>query len=221
VAVTVARSKLPRTPAPRASIDIDTKVLAMIASSVRRWRHMNPGVSSPSIVAIDSGSAIAGWCYIDENGDSCSGQGSPREVEGAVINATFGRPSPALFAREGPYTTTMATMQSANAGGPVGLYRLGVAAGFITRGIFDVIRNAAMWEPMPTQWRSVHGLNRKRTEGRTAKENTNAAVIEWVRAKTGRVFRTSTGRDAVDEAMAAGLAFAALSVARAAERTEL
>jgi hypothetical protein len=207
--------------APRTTFEIDTNTARFIAAKVRAWRASARPLAAPPVVAIDGGSASAGWCFIDEEGWSMSGQGTPLDVEAAVLNATAKRPTPVLFVREGPYTVSTKQMADANAGGPVGLYRLCVAAGFITRGIFPVVRHAAMWEPMPTSWRAVFGLNRTKNALQSARDATADACVKWARAKTGRVIEQNNGKPAVDEAMAVCMAYTGQAIALAVERSEL
>lgn len=208
-------------------ITIDSDVLAELGRAVRRWRHENPDGETPSIFAHDpghGGSRPTGWWLIQSDGSQLGGEGEKDDViaEAGAALEIAGRP--AIYVRENAYTLSRRTMVDEEGGergiSPVVLYKMGCNAGYVTGGLGRRLRGAGFWEPMPSSWRAVLGLNRRKGgDFDTDRDATADAVWLWARVTSGLPLLTPHGRRRVDMAMACGMAHAALSLAREAERS--
>jgi len=205
-------------------VTIDKGFWDQLTSSLRRWRFEHE-IGSPSILAIDSGSHITGWCHFDEDGTINAGEGSPRVVIRDLVSFLSVVGAPFLFVREGPYTLSIAQLTKPQDPRkprramitPLSIYRLGVAAGYVTGGIDSCLGSPVFWEPAPMSWRSIVGLNRQSTEESTARDETAAAILEYARRKTGLALTTEGEREKVDEANAIAMCFAGAHLMRHAE----
>jgi hypothetical protein len=202
------------------NMKIDRTTIEELGRAVRRWRHLGGG-EVPSVFAHDpghGGGRPTGWCLIDSDGTTMSGEGEHSQVieEAGAALTIVGKP--ALYAREGIYNFNRDDDDEGASVPPITIYRMGVNAGIITGALWTHLDGAIFYEPPPTTWRSALGLNRKGSDNMTAREATAEAVWLWARATTGLPLVTPNGRRRVDQAMAIGIAHATLHVAQEAER---
>lgn len=206
------------------AVTVDKLFWDELVVELKRWRFAHD-VGSPAVLAIDSGSVITGWCHIDTDGTINAGEGKPRNVIRDLRQFLGVVGSPFLFIREGCFTVSIAQMMKPQDPRkprramitPLSIYRLGVAAGFVTGGIDSELGRPVFWEPPPMSWRSVVGLNRQATDDSTAREETAAAVLEYARRKTGLSLATEGDREKIDEANAIAMCFAGAHLIRHAE----
>lgn len=176
-----------------------------------------PGVPRPAmfpVVAIDPGKRSMGWAVIDVDRKLHSGEGVPSDVVrdlDALLSLTG---PPLVFTSEAPYSVSAAQILKAQhrSGGVGAVYALGRATGYVEGGIRRHTLRAARWEPKPSTWRAVLGLNRRGDGDMTSRDATAEAVVLWARATTRMALRRNNGEPCVDEAMAIAMAYATLSV---------
>lgn len=174
----------------------------------------------PMILAHDPGSGSTGLALLV--GDRCvfSTQGSPDEVAQAwhTVAALGSRID--VFAREAPYIRVRERNGELDGAREVSqaraLYTMGFAAGWVSCALRREIRGAVLWTPLPSTWRAVLGLNRKKSAGRSARDETNEAVWLWAKATTRLPLVGDRGGRCYDEANAIALGYAALAVLKSA-----
>ena len=175
-------------------------------------------------LGIDIGKST-GYAFVDMTRRiAVTGQAPADEVPHVLRAAGADVRRAQVFIREMPYTQSMGQMDDGppvkgkKRGGhitPLSLYRLGVSAGIITRAVVPFIDEAhVFYEPMPSTWRAVLGLNRKKTDSASARENTNNAVHTWAEADTRRLMRTERGTLCYDEANAYAMTMSTVSIIR-------
>jgi len=196
----------------RSDIEVDDAFVAHVLRLSRIVRgHL-------VILSCDPGKST-GMC-VDNGVSSFSVQGTPRMCVEMCADAMMrGEGSAHIYVREAPYTESREQMARAGARAtPRTIWSMGrtagicdaAAAGLISHPLDD--DNTPAWSPMPSPWRSVIGLNRKKTATTDARTETNRAVHMWAEATSGRVMRTSSGAFAFDEANAFALAQSARAV---------
>lgn len=217
------------------SIQIDQALYDQFSVGLRRWRFDNGASGDPTVLAIDIGKKSTGWCYFADDGDTISNEGPPDKMVREIKSLIVARGAPAIFAREGPYTLSLAQLvamaqkqkDARKRGGaiitPLSIFRLGEAAGFVTGPIADDVgysftghHRCIFWEPPAMSWRSVVELNRQATDETSAREETAQAVLEYARRKTGLALGTDKD-PSIDQANAICIAYAATLVALAVE----
>lgn len=183
----------------RDSIDLPDDLIESVVRHIRDEKF--------SLLAGDPG-ASGGICFTGSD-VVISAQGGVHELVDAM--ALAGVPRAAVYIREAPYTASKEQMaRSSSRATPQTIWAMGHAAGCMDMAMSRfVLPNAPRWFPMPSTWRSVIGLNRKKNADQDARTATNIAVHQWAEATSKRVMRTSTGRPAFDEANAYALNAAA------------
>lgn len=148
-----------------------------------------------ALVAIDPG-ASTGWC-VELAGCRWSGQDEPARAAAEVVEVLGDGPI-ALLAIERPVGSKSA--------GRLARVSLPWAAGELRgRLAFHQVDEAALWTPLPGQWRSVLGIK----TGRRGRDEVNAEVHGMAEQLVGAPMRGPRGGPEYDRANAVCLALAA------------
>lgn len=189
----------------RSTIQLDDDFIA----AVRRTFTLDEKFVS---LSIDPGTSSG--CSVDDGRTAITTQGTAVEVADHL--ALAGAPRALLFVREAPYTASREQMARDDAKAtPKTIYGMGFNAGVIvTRLERFLLPGAVTWSPMPSTWRSVLGLNRKKNAYEDERTATNNAVHQWAEATSRSRMRTARGEPAFDEANAYAMGRAARAVVR-------
>ena len=147
------------------------------------------------IVSFDPG-AKTGFCIREDSNVLMSGIEDRQKAVEVVRN--FIEPAvPDIVVIEGAY------VPNASMGYISGILKLCKTSGFIEGYCYAYWRDALVWRPLSTQWRSVLGLRPKNRD--EAKE----VVLAWAEAHVGRKIEGPRGGSAYDEAEAIAMGAAA------------
>lgn len=147
------------------------------------------------IVSFDPG-AKTGFC-IREDGEVLLSGTEDRQKAVEVVRNFIEPGVPDIVVIEGAY------VPRASAGYISGILKLCKTSGFIEGVCYAYWRDALVWRPLSTQWRSVLGLRPKNRD--EAKE----VVLAWAEAHIGRKIEGPRGGVAHDEAEAIAMGAAA------------